>query len=192
MNRIFIFVGASGSGKTTLEHGLKKLQPEKFHNVVSATTREPKKHEKNGIDYLFLSEEAFSEMPFAECETFAGARYGTPAKELETTKDLLLTLEPLGAKRLTDYVNDKMPEKKVFVIFFAIPEEIRIKNMYERGESKEQIERRLAKDDVNERFRLSNLKPHLIIEKLSPNLTIDFWEKIENGYFEKMDLSQWR
>jgi len=189
MNRIFIFVGASGSGKTTLEHGLKKLQPEKFHNVVSATTREPKKHEKDGIDYIFLSEETFSKMQFAECEAFAGAKYGTPVKELDTTKDLLLTLEPLGAKRLTEFVQNKMPEKNVFIIFFNIPEEVRIKNMYERGESKEQIEKRLAKDDINERFLSSELKPHLVIESLYPNLTVDFWKKIENGYFEQKELS---
>lgn len=173
MNRVCIFIGASGSGKTTLEHRLKELRPDEFHNVISATTRPRKAHETHSKDYWFLSENEFSEMEFAESENFAGAAYGTPARELNTKKDLLLTMEPFGAKKLIDYIRNKFPEKKVFVIFFDIPEDIRINNMYKRGESEEQIKKRLDKDDINERFASTGIKPDLVIEKLYPELVQD-------------------
>lgn len=173
MNRVFIFVGASGSGKTTLEHRLKELSPDDFHNVISATTRARKAHETHSKDYWFLSDYEFAEMEFAESESFAGSKYGTPVHELNREKDLLMTMEPLGAKKLIDYIKDKLPEKKVYIIFFNIPEDIRIKNMYQRGESEQQIKSRIAKDDINDRFAATGLKPDFVIERLYPELAED-------------------
>lgn len=173
MNRVFIFIGASGSGKTTLEHRLKELRPNDFHNVISATTRAIKGHETHGKDYWFLSESEFLDMEFAESESFAGAKYGTPVHELNTEKDLLITMEPIGAKKLIDYIKNNLPEKNVFIIFFNIPEDIRINNMYKRGESESQIKTRIAKDDIDDRFAATGLKPDLVIEKLYPGLAED-------------------
>ena len=53
--KLFVFSAPSGSGKTTIVRHL--LQQEKFNLEfsISATSREPRGFEKNGVDYYFIS-----------------------------------------------------------------------------------------------------------------------------------------
>ena len=75
----------SGTGKTTICHRLIKRHRDYVFSV-SATTRPPRKSEKNGVDYYFLSDEQFNRMikrnEFAEWANVFGFRYGTGKNEL--------------------------------------------------------------------------------------------------------------
>lgn len=75
----------SGTGKTTICHRLIKRHKD-FVFSVSATTRPPRKKEKNGADYYFLTDEQFNRMlkrnEFAEWANVFGYRYGTGKSEL--------------------------------------------------------------------------------------------------------------
>lgn len=75
----------SGTGKTTICHRLIKGHSD-FVFSVSATTRPPRKKEKDGIDYYFLTDEQFKRMlkrnEFAEWANVFGYRYGTVKSEL--------------------------------------------------------------------------------------------------------------
>ncbi|MCK5580391.1 MAG: guanylate kinase [Candidatus Omnitrophica bacterium] len=106
--RIVIISGPSGSGKTTLHERL--LSCKKMKKVlvksISATTRPPRKGEKNGRDYFFLSEKMFLYKKhaghFLESERVFLYYYGTPNKNvqdhLKSGRNVLLCIDVKGAK----------------------------------------------------------------------------------------------
>ena len=54
-----VFVGPSGAGKGTLITALMKKFPDKFAFSVSATTRQPREGEIDGVHYNFVTVEKF-------------------------------------------------------------------------------------------------------------------------------------
>lgn len=188
MSNLIILLGASGSGKSTLENGLKKLDPNRFDAVISATTRQPRQGEVNGVHYHFLTPEIFQEWQdqdlFAEWEQFGvddnnnPIKYGTPATELQSPKDILLSMEPMGAAKLVKYLKANLNGVKPFIIYLDIPKEERRQNMENRGDSKEAIEKRMAVDNIEERFQNSKLTASLTITHLHPNLPTEVLGKL--------------
>lgn len=86
-HKILIITAPSGAGKTSITHHLMRRFPQLAFSI-SAATRQPRAHEKNGVDYYFMSEEAFKEKikqkEFAEWEmVYEGKYYGTLKSELE-------------------------------------------------------------------------------------------------------------
>ena len=83
-----IFSAPSGAGKTTLVRHLMSKPDLALGFSVSATTRPPRKGEKNGVDYHFLSAADFAEKvkngEFVEYEeVYEGLSYGTLCSEVE-------------------------------------------------------------------------------------------------------------
>jgi len=85
-NKIILITAPSGAGKTSIvNHLMKKFSSLRFS--VSATTRHPRKNEKNGVDYYFIAEEDFKEKihnkEFLEWEmVYEGKYYGTLKTEI--------------------------------------------------------------------------------------------------------------
>ena len=78
--RLFVFSGASGVGKgTVLEKVMAAREDLKFS--VSATTRQPRKGEVEGVHYYFVTKEHFEEMiardEFLEYDAHMKNYYGT-------------------------------------------------------------------------------------------------------------------
>ena len=104
--RLLVLSGPGGVGKSTVAKALRE-QPE-FWVSVSATTREPRFNESNGIDYYFYSDEEFDAAiandEFLEWAEFAGNRYGTPRAAVERAlaagTHVLLEIEIAGAKQV--------------------------------------------------------------------------------------------
>lgn len=102
-----VLSGPSGSGKTTIVERLLELSPVKLVKSVSATTRPPRKNEKEGENYYFLSHEEFAARrrrgEFLECaEVHAtGNWYGTLKAEVERARHAggwaLLEIDVQGA-----------------------------------------------------------------------------------------------
>ena len=75
---------------------------------ISVTTRRPRRGEKNGRDYFFVSENAFRRMKrggeLLESTRYGGHAYGTPHCQLDEAlasgKNLLLLLDVRGALAL--------------------------------------------------------------------------------------------
>jgi len=94
----------SGTGKTTVCRQLLR-QDEQFVFSVSATTRKPRKMERDGIDYHFLSRTQFEDyirqQKLAEYEQVFKSYYGTLRSTLdnalETGEILLLDIDVKGA-----------------------------------------------------------------------------------------------
>ena len=54
---IVALFGAAGVGKDTLQKEIVKQSPDLFHEIISTTTRPPREYEKNGRDYIFISDD---------------------------------------------------------------------------------------------------------------------------------------
>ena len=104
--RLLVLSGPGGVGKSTVAKALRD-QPD-FWVSVSATTRDPRFNEVNGIDYFFYSNEEFDAAiandEFLEWAEFAGNRYGTPRAAVERAlaagRNVLLEIEIDGAKQV--------------------------------------------------------------------------------------------
>lgn len=85
--KLFILSAPSGSGKTTLSNLLLKRYPQLSFSI-SATTRQPRDYEQEGLHYYFLSKERFQQCIAAEGfveweEVYAGTYYGTLKSEID-------------------------------------------------------------------------------------------------------------
>ena len=100
----FVFSAPSGAGKTTLVRYVKSFF-DGFDFSVSYTSRAPRPHEKDGVDYFFVSEEDFRNKIktdfFVEWEeVYPGHFYGTPRQPvfdcIRDQRALLLDLDVRG------------------------------------------------------------------------------------------------
>jgi guanylate kinase len=116
---------------------------------VSATTRAPRSGEREGVDYLFVSEEAFDRMIEAgellEWEEIFGHRSGTPAEPVRRALgagiDILLELDVTGAR----HVREAIPGAVLILLEPPTMEELE-RRLRSRGtETEEGLARRLAK-----------------------------------------------
>ncbi len=85
--KIIIITAPSGAGKTSITRHLMKTFPQLAFSV-SAATRSPRANEKDGVDYHFMSTEAFQTKiqhnEFVEWEmVYEGKYYGTLKSEME-------------------------------------------------------------------------------------------------------------
>ena len=88
--KLIIFSAPSGSGKSTIVSWLMKEHPElRLAFSVSCTSRPPRGTERNGVEYFFLSPEAFREKiarnEFLEYEeVYENRFYGTLKSQVES------------------------------------------------------------------------------------------------------------
>ena len=104
--KIIIITAPSGAGKTSITRYLLDKYPTRLAFSVSAATRTPRAHEKDGVDYYFLTLDTFKQKiqqnAFVEWEmVYEGKFYGTLKSELERIwqqgKTPLLDIEVKGA-----------------------------------------------------------------------------------------------
>ena len=147
MARVFVITGPSGVGKGTLIRGLLARVPE-LELSVSATTRQPRPGEVDGVDYHFLSDAEFDRKvaagAFVEHAAYSGRRYGTLRSELERRTSagvpVVLEIEVQGARQ----VRQTLPS--AVQVFIVPPSEAALRErLVGRGtDAPEEIERRLA------------------------------------------------
>lgn len=148
--KLFVFSAPSGSGKTTLvKHLLTQNLPLGFS--ISATSRSPRGQEIEGVDYYFLSQEAFQkkieEDAFVEYEeVYNGAFYGTLRSEVERLwsegKHVLFDIDVVGGLN----IKEQFPEETL-AIFVQPPSLEELENrLRKRGtETEDKIQQRLDK-----------------------------------------------
>jgi guanylate kinase len=145
--QVFVITGPSGVGKGTLIRSLLERVP-RLELAVSATTRDPRAGERDGVDYHFLSDADFDGRvingEFVEHADYAGRRYGTLRAELErrlaSGASVVLELEVQGARQVAQALPDAMR------IFIAPPSEAALRaRLVGRGtDPPEQVASRLA------------------------------------------------
>lgn len=144
---LVVFSGPSGSGKGTVLAEYLGSHPEAAFSV-SATTRQPRPGEVDGVNYHFVTRRRFEEMirdgEVLEYTQYNGNYYGSPAgpirRELAAGRDVVLEIEVDGAMQ----VRQRFPEA---VLIFVVPpsfRELRDRLTGRGTETPEQIAGRLA------------------------------------------------
>ena len=118
---LIVMSGPGGVGKSTITRELKN--DPRFWISISATTRDPREGEREGVDYYFYTDTKFDQMiaesAFLEWAEFAGARYGTPHEPIEhwlaLGKNVLLEIEIDGARQV------RKADPTAMLIFIAPP-----------------------------------------------------------------------
>ena len=161
----------SGSGKTTLCKALRKVREDILWSV-SFTTREPRKNERNGLDYHFVSKNEFKQRikkkDFIEWQNVHGNYYGTSRITLKNAikenKILLFEVDVKGALSL----KENNPEN-TFTIFILPPslEDLRLRLIKRGSDTKERIGIRLNR--FKEEMKYKDFFDFVIINK---NLSI--------------------
>lgn len=174
-SRLFILSAPSGTGKTTLGNLLLEDWPDTVRRVITSTTRSPRQHEKNGLDYHFIEESEFRDKQdrgeFLEYAEVFGFRYGTEMRELKQAassgKNLLLMIDTQGALQ----VKKKLP--KSILIFISPPskEELHSRLHKRNTETTHTLDRRL-KEFEKEMSEMKHYDYHIVNDDLQKTLLI--------------------
>ncbi|WP_298779212.1 guanylate kinase [uncultured Polaribacter sp.] len=152
--KLFVFSAPSGSGKTTIVRHLLKQEKFNLEFSISATSREPRGFEKNGVDYYFISLKDFKNHikndDFLEWEeVYRDNFYGTLKNEIERIwalkKHVIFDIDVVGGLR----IKKKFPDQTLSV-FVKPPsvDELKIRLKKRKTESEEKINMRIAKASV--------------------------------------------
>ena len=168
--KTFIICGPSGVGKGTVVARLLASDPTLYFSV-SATTREPRPGELDGIHYHFMDVDSFrkwiSMEQFLEYAEYVGNFYGTPKRyvdeAMERGMDVILDIEVQGAIQVTS----KRPE--TVRIFIAPPSWAELEHrLTERGtDSKDKIQKRLLRAKVE--FQTAHTYDYFVINDTVEN-----------------------
>lgn len=109
--KVIVVAAPSGCGKSTIINAILGDGDLNLGFAVSATTRQPREGEKHGVNYYYMTEEAFrdaiAEGEFLEYEeVYPGRFYGTLRSEvdriIEQGHNIILDLDVNGALRVKD------------------------------------------------------------------------------------------
>ena len=144
---LILISGPSGTGKGTVCDLLRQKHPEISYSI-SATTRQPRPGEQDGVNYYFYTKEKFQEMidqgQLLEWAEVYGNFYGTPKQKvldrLEAGEDILLEIDTQGALN----VMKVMPEGLFVFLLPPSLEELAARLKGRGTETEESLHRRLG------------------------------------------------
>lgn len=156
--KLIIISAPSGCGKSTIINEIIKNEELKLSFSISATTREPRRGEIDGVNYYFLTEDDFKkaikndELVEYE-EVYPGRYYGTLKKEIERIcslgRNVILDIDVKGG------INVKKIYGESALSIFIMPPSIDIlrQRLLSRGtESIEAINERVGKAEFEISF----------------------------------------
>lgn len=157
--KLIIFSAPSGSGKSTIVQWLMKEHPElKMAFSISCTTRAPRGTERDGVEYIFLTPDAFKDKiaknEFLEYEEVYQDRfYGTLKEQVETQaeagQNVVFDVDVKGGCNIKEFYRNR-----ALSIFIQPPsiEELRRRLVQRNTDTPEAIENRLAKAEYELTF----------------------------------------
>lgn len=156
--RLIVLCGPAGVGKGTVLGRVREQHPEIWLSV-SATTRQPRPGEVDGVNYFFMPEQEFLDKEAAgefleTADVFGLAHYGTPVKpvveHLERNIPVILEIDIQGARSVKQRAGELGIE--VMTVFIAPPsfEELERRLIGRGTETPEQQAKRLetAKNEL--------------------------------------------
>lgn len=149
--RLIVLCGPAGVGKGTVLGRVREQHPEIWLSV-SATTRQPRPGEVDGVNYFFMPEQEFLDKEAAgefleTADVFGLAHYGTPVKpvveHLERNIPVILEIDIQGACSVKQRAGELGIE--VMTVFIAPPsfEELERRLIGRGTETPEQQAKRL-------------------------------------------------
>lgn len=185
--KIITITGASGSGKDSIANIAMPILGIK--EIMSTTTRKPRKGEVDGVDYIFLEKSEADPKLFAEYVEYAGNSYGLTKKEIESKLSeadfAFCIVEIEGVKQLTSLYG----EDSIISIYIELPGEtdeeklsLMRKRMELRGDTEENINKR-----INNAINIDELSHHkycrhIITNNILEDAAKDLIDLINNNY----------
>ncbi len=138
---MLVLIGESGVGKTTIEDKL--ISEFGFTRAVSFTTREPREHDVDGVNYYFVSMEELNTLDtkgeLAERIDFDGNSYALHRNEC--VNDRVVTVAPEGLYQLLE-----KKDLQLVSVYLRASEATREARMLGRGDSVEKVKQRIVHD----------------------------------------------
>lgn len=147
-----ILLGKSGSGKDFL---MRKLVEKGLKPCLKWTTRRPRKFEKQGLTYNFVSDSTFTqsinENKFLAYQTFVVTPenspqqtwyYGITNQEFQDSQIFIMT--PGEFSNI-----NPIQRKNCFVVYLDIPRDVRESRLIKREDKNDSIKRRLDADEID-------------------------------------------
>lgn len=143
---LVVVTGPSGAGKDSILERLKSLLPA-AHFAITATDRDPRPEERDGVDYYFVPTERFEEMIDAG-ELLEHARVydqwkGVPRAPildaLAQGKDVIMRTDVQGAR----YIADAIPGSVTIFVSTPSDDELERRLRSRGGDTEEQVALRL-------------------------------------------------
>lgn len=149
---LYVVSAPSGCGKGTILDEVFKSNDNLYYSI-SATTRQPRPGEVNGVNYHFKTVDEFKDLiandGFLEYAQFCDNYYGTPKaqvfEKLESGADVILEIETKGALQV----------KKVYpdaVLIFILPPSVSElkRRLYKRGTETEEVIQKRVNEAIDE------------------------------------------
>ncbi len=159
-NLVIVISGPSGSGKSTVIDSLCKTD-ETLQLSVSATTRNPRPGEVDGVDYHFLTraefEKSIQQGKFLEWAEYGDNLYGTLKSEIadarDAGKDAILEIEVKGSLQIREQQQDLAPARSILIFivppsFATLEKRLRRRDTESESELKQRLD--IAKSEVLE------------------------------------------
>ena len=159
-NLVIVISGPSGSGKSTVIDSLCKTD-ETLQLSVSATTRNPRPGEVDGVDYHFLTraefEKSIQQGKFLEWAEYGDNLYGTLKSEIadarDAGKDAILEIEVKGSLQIREQEQGLAPARSILIFiippsFATLEERLRHRETESETELKQRLD--IAKSEVLE------------------------------------------
>jgi guanylate kinase len=178
---LFIISAPSGAGKSTLCHAMLDQFADLLYSI-SYTTRSPRRGEKDGVDYYFISKDMFEQgiarHQWAEWAEVHGNYYGTSAdfldKNLAAGHDILLDIDIQGARQILKRYPDG-------IAIFIMPPSLAVlkQRLEDRGtDSPAVIAVRL--DNAQKEMAQKNMYRHIVINDRLSDATAEMTAIFEN------------
>ena len=165
MYKVIALAGKAGSGKDTILHEVIAAAPDRFHEIISYTSRPPREGEVDGMNYYFkkFNEEnhrKFVMGDFLEYAFFNDWFYGTPKSSLVEDKVNIGVFNPAGLRSLST-----SPQVSLAIVYVKADDKIRLLRQLDRENNpdvKEIIRRFSADEDDFRNFDNEFESYHLI------------------------------
>lgn len=179
-NKLIVISGPSGVGKGTIVNKL--LEKEGYALSISCTTRAPRRGERDGVAYFFISKDEFiSDIEnggFLEYSNHFGNYYGTPKKFVEEQLEkhnVILEIEVDGALQ----VKRSHPEALLIMIVPPNVEELKARLIRRGSETEESIKWRMQRME----YELSKKDSYdfVIVNDVLDDAVAEIEDKIKNS-----------
>ncbi|MFP4354101.1 MAG: guanylate kinase [Phycisphaerae bacterium] len=142
-----VATGPSGVGKSTILSEVRKRMECEFS--ISATTRQPRGGETDGVDYYFLSKQEFMEKvesgDMLEWAQVYGEYYGTPAGPVRQArargKTIVMDVDVQGAEQ----IHESLPDALLLLIVPPDEDELEKRLRGRKTESEDKLQQRLSR-----------------------------------------------
>jgi len=180
-SKFIVIAAPSGSGKTTIVNKLLNEKNLGLNFSISATSREPRKNEKDGENYFFISKEEFlrriNNDEFVEWEeVYKGVFYGTLFSELENAKEknLIFDIDVIGG------LNIKRKFKNQSLTIFIKPPSL--------DELEKRLKNRNSETDSNIKIRIDKAKDEMLLADRFDYVVEN--DVLEDSFNEVLELVQ--